>query len=105
MPKTLNDNNNCYARQLLIHSIEIKQAADDPNKTLTELKEVVIKAASKAKYDNVAKPRFIANVTKAKSKEDVLTLCRNAVNNAAQIMDKSKSKKKAKPKEYVKYIR
>lgn len=105
MSRTLNYNENCYARQLLIHSVEIKQIAEDPTKTLTDLQEVVIKAVSNAKYDKVVKPRFIANVVQARSKEDILTLCRNAVNNAEKILYTPKPKKKSKPKKYIKYIR
>jgi len=71
----------CYSKELREHSNDIKALLNDPNTTVEQMRNFVDTVVSFASIDGNAKKRFITNLHRCNTKEQVDQLCSDAILN------------------------
>lgn len=92
MGKTINltKMNGCYSKELREHTPTIKLMLKEPSILTEEMKRVVLGIVEPASINAEAKSRFIKNLHKCQSKEEIDKLCYEAVIHGMYYHSKNK---------------
>lgn len=85
--------NGCYSKELYENMKRIKAITDNKALTVGYLKGCVLSIISYARFNAVAKPRFVKYLEGCKTKKEVYKLCQNTIQKAMKY-NASKNKKR-----------